>query len=627
MAGSRFAEGLRLDRMPAPSNPATGQDAIWADANGKIIAQDLNGVKNFLSRYQLPDSWTTWGHSYFQYLFGTFYQSGRADALFRSALDIEFTNWRNKAINGAEILREDRWYGGWAKVMQEVVKPQRGAPYVSDGGATLLLYGINDVGATPGTQAQIRAMYANALRAVISRVRASVFYDNSFNVGAGLRTNYGAGFANYTTGVTPFASSGLAATPALRRATSTTSATITLTLPSDYAGEPVVVQFIAEPSATAGGTVTFSGTAGVTGTLTTVGSVPAAATGRHIPVVRRITNLTASNAGQTIIMTATSVVTEMFFDGWWLETNYPPPVLVANCARVRADAQAGYANAPTDTDIANLNATIISVVGEFDAMVQIADIDTALAKTTAFFGADGLHPNELGAARIADAFLYATNSLVPTNPAYPTLNMNTSSPRASSVRKPRYSGAFYSVEAQEATVDIAPVAGDIRWAPFLITEGREKYIRAGLRLAAGGSAAGTIRWGIYDDVDWKGYPQNLIAEIPNVGGAAFSVGTAAGAVFNPASGTGSISWEMDPGLYWLAFKFDTAGTGQAYECFTGPDRYQIMATINPGDLASLDHPICFVQGGNAAGPLPTQFNPNLGLFPNFAFPKFCLQAA
>lgn len=624
MPGIRNA--LRLARQSVPSNPPAGYDALFSDSSGRVRTVDANGVGQYLTKYQLPDSWTTWGHSYFAYIFGTFYQSGRADSLFRSAMDIEFTNWRNKAVNGAEILREDRYYGGWAKVMQEVVKPQRSAPYVSDGGATLVLYGINDIGSTPGsTQTQIRAMFGNALRAVISRCRASVFFDNSFSVGT--RTTYGAGWVNYTTAVSTFASSGLAATPALRRATSTTSATITCTLPSDYNGEPVVVQFIAEPSATAGGTVTFSGTAGVTGTLATTGVVPSGATGRHIPVVRRITGLTSANAGQTIIMTLSSVTTQMFFDGWWLETKYPPPVIVALCARVLAGAYAGYANTPTDTDVANLNATITSIVGEFDALVQIADIDTALNKDALNFGPDGLHPNEVGAARVTDAFLNAVNALVPTVPGSPTLNMNTSSPRAGVVRKPRISGFFYGPEGQEATTDLAPTAGDIRWAPFLLTEGREKYTRIAIRLGAGGSVAGSIRWGIYDDVDWKGYPNNLIVEVPNVGGAAFAVGTTAGMVANPASGTGSISWEMDPGLYWLAIKFETAGTGQSYECFTGPDRYNIMPQLNPGDLSSLDHPMCWVQGGFSAGALPTAFNPNSGLFANAFFPKVGLQAA
>lgn len=616
----RLDSPLRLKRQTTVSSPAAGLDAVASDANGKIVAVDPNGVKNYLTKYTKPDYWQTFGHSYFQFLFGTFYQSGRADALLRAALDIETGNWRNWAVNGASVIQEGNWRGGWARVMQEVVKPQRAAPYVSDGGATLLCYGINDIGGFSGlSQAQAQALVTHALRAVISRCRASVYFDNGFSVGT--RTTYGAGWTAFSTGVADYSSSA----GTLRRATSTTSATITLTLPSDYTGQAVVPQFIAE--AAVGGTVTFSGTAGVTGTLSTLSQVPSGG-GVKTPVVRRITNLTSANAGQTIVMTLSSVTTQMLFDGWWLEADYPPPVIVSNAARVLTAGYAGYANAIGDTDIANLNAnSIVPVVAEFtDGMVQLADMDAALNKTTDRFGADGLHPNERGAGYIAQSYQDAIDRLVPTIAAAPTLNMNVSSPRAGYVRRPRISGFWYGPEGQEATADIVPVAGDIRWAPFIVTEGRERYPRAGIRLAAGGSVAGTIRWGVYSDIAWRGYPGSLIAEIPNVGGAAFSVGTTAGVVNNPASGTGSISWELDPGLYWLALKFETTGTGQAYECLTGPDTHNIMPQLN-GDLSGLERPICFVQGGWASGALPNQFDPTLGLFPNSTFPKFALQVA
>ena len=616
---TRFDAPLRLKRQTSIASPAAGLDAVASDANGKIVAVDSNGVKNYLTTYAKPDYWQTFGHSYFQFLFGTFYQTGRADALLRGALDIETGNWRNWAVNGASVIQEGNWRGGWTRVMQETPKPQRTAPYVSDGGATLLCYGINDIGGFSGlSQSQAQALVTHALRAVISRCRASVYYDNAFSVGT--RTTYGAGWTAMT-GATDYSSSA----GTLRRATSTTSATITLTLPSDYTGQTVAIQFIAE--ANAGGSVTFSGTAGVTGTLATSSLIPSGG-GVKTPVVRRITNLTSSNAGQTIIMTLTSVTTQMLFDGWWLEADYPPPVIVSNAARVLTAGYAGYANTIGDTDIGNLNTnSIIPVVAEFtDGMVQLADMDTALGKATDRFGADGLHPNERGAGYIAQAYQDAIERLVPTTAAAPTLNMNVSSPRAGYVRRPRISGFWYGPEGQEATADMVPVAGDIRWAPFIVTEGRERYPRAGIRLATGGSAAGSIRWGVYSDVAWKGYPGSLIAEIPNVGGGAFSVGTTAGVVYNPASGTGSISWELDPGLYWMAIKFETAGTGQAYECLTGPDTFNIMPRLNV-DLSHLEHPICFVQGGYSAGALPNQFDPTLGLFPNSTFPKFCLQVA
>lgn len=618
---------LEVRRRSSLSNPPAGYDSIGTNSNGRIIAVDSSGNQTWLSKYNKPDFWNAWGHSYFQYIFGTFYQTGRSDAILKAALDIEGGNWRNWAVNGAAVIQQGNYFGGWARVMQEAVRPQRGAPYVSDGGASLVAYGINDIGGFSSlSQAQAQALVKHALRAVISRLRASVFFDNGYSVGT--RTTYGSGWTAMT-GANDYSSS----RGTLRRATSTTSATITLTLPTDFTGQTVVVQFVAE--AAAGGSVAFSGTAGATGTLATSGLIPSGAPVKT-PVVRRITGLPASAAGKTIIMTMTSVTSQMLFDGWWLEADYPPPIIVANAARVQTAGYSGYANAIGDTDIQNLNAnSIVPVVAEFDGMVQLADMDGALNKLPECYGPDGLHPNEKGAGRVAEAFQDAIEALVPTDPVFPTLNMNVSSPRAGYNRRPRISGFWYSVESSQAVsnqvIGTNLSAGEIRWAPFLVTEGREKYIQAGFRVAVAGTSSATIRWGIYDDVAWKGYPGRLIAEIPNVGGGAFTVPRAVGAALNPATGTGSISWAVEPGLYWLAFKIDTAGSGQSLECWTGPDSTGIMPRLN-SDMTNLSAspgtgPICFVQGGYAAGALPAVFDASLGLFPNGVFPKFSLLVA
>lgn len=585
-----------------------GQDGTTAVAHaiGATVDHAASG-RDFAQTTQQPDSWQGLGHSYFQIAGGTFYQSGRADAIFLRALDVELTNWRNRAVNGAMLIAEGRAQGGWTRAMQEGGRPQRTAPYVSDGGATAICWGINDIGKVGGsTQAQIRVMYEHALRAVISRCRSAVYYDNAFSVGT--RTTYGTGFASLAA-QTEFSSSA----STLRQATTTTSATITLTLPADYAGETVVTQFIAAPS-TAGGTVTYSGTAGVTGTLTTLSVVPSGG-GTHVPVVRRITGLTSANAGQSIIMTATSVTTSMLFDGWWLESKYPPPVLVCNCARVLAAGYAIYANVIGDTDVASLNTSISNIVAEFDQMVRLADIDTALGKDPLNFSTDGLHPNEVGAAMIADTLKNALSVLVPVIESFPTLNMNPSSPRASAQRKPRLSTFYYSVEASESWITANPPAQQMWAAPFVVTEGRESYNGLATRLAAGGSSAGTIRWGVYDDVDWIGYPQNLITEPTS--GAALSLGTAAGIV------TGSLTWVPDPGLYWICYKQITQGTNQAIACVEGPDRWGIMPQLDPTTLAQLNTPIAWVLGGQGAGALPSRYPPGASV--DFVFPLMALK--
>jgi lysophospholipase L1-like esterase len=596
------------------------QDGTTGQAHpvGATVDHGVSG-RDFSQSPRLPDFWNAFGHSYFAYAFGTFYQSGRADSLFRSAMDIEYTNWRNRAVNGSRLIAEGRANGGWTRVMQELVRPQRNAPYAPDGGAYVLCFGINDIGSIPGsTQAQIQSMYQQVLRSVISRCRSAVVYDNGYSVGT--RTTYGAGFTALTAQTDWSSSAGT-----LRRATTTTSATITLTIPSDYAGEDIAVQFIAEPG-TAGGSFTRSGTAGITGTFSTLGVVPTSAA-THIPVVDRITTLTSANAGQTIIYTLSSVTTQVLFDSWWLEANTAPPVLVLNTARLAAGGTgySGYSNVIGDTDVTNLNTAIAPVIAEFDQMVRLCDMDSTLNRDPLLFASDGLHPNELGGARIADALLNGISVLVSTFEAYPAMNMNSSSPRAGVLRRPQNSGLYYSTPAQEPITTITPVAQDLYAAPFPITEGRVQYSRAATRLAAGGTVAGTIRWGIYDDVDGKGYPQCLVAEIGNVGGGAFSLGTTAGIVATPTSGTGSIFWVLDPGLYWICMKIITPGTGQALECLTGPDQLGIMPQLNPGDLSSLTTPIGYVIGGQGTGALPSVW-PSGG-FVVGAFPKMGLLVA
>ena len=563
----------------------------------------------------VPSVFTIYGHSYANWVNGVTFQTGRTDALFREALNLPFSNWANFAVSGSLLTKEGRSTGGWARVMQENVRPVHGAPYYPDGGGHALIWGLNDIGSLGGsTQAQIRATYSLVLTAVISRLRASVVFENDFSVGT--RTSYGAGFTTQT-GTSDFSSGS-----SVHKATTTTSATVTMTLPSDYAGEPIAIQWIAQAGAT-NGAVTYSGTAGVTGSLTLTNSVQSGAS-THVPVITRITNLTAANAGQTIVATVSSVDASgaVLFDCWWLEAKQAPPVVVANVARVTN--YTGYANTIGDADVTALNSTIATVAASFDGMVQVADIDSAINKTATWFSSDGFHPNEFGTAAAAGAMRDAVRRLTPTVTATPALNMTVSTPIQGAIRQPRLSGNWYSVPAQEPITTITPTVGDLYAAPFYVTSGREQYNRIATRLAAGGTVAGSIRWGMYDDQKGIGYPQCLVSEATGNSGA-MSLGTTAGMVLNPASGNGSIFWAPDPGLYWLVILIVTAGTGQALECVTGPEKYGVIPTLNPGDLSNLNTPVSWVIGGQGTSALPTVFPASGTTFVSGVFPKMALQ--
>lgn len=508
------------------------------------------------------------------YTIGTLDQTGRADSIFRATMDVEHNNWRNYASTGAMLTEQGRSQGGYTRVLQEVTKSTRTAPYAADGGAAILCYGINDMG-NKGVTTQLRTAFQHALRTCISRWRASAVYEDSYNNGSSPgQVAYGAGFVqsagtqDFTSGTTN------------RRATTTTSATVTITLPSDYTGQTVVVSFIGA-AGVFGGTVTFSGTAGVTGTLSTSNIMPS---GTHCPVVRRITNLTSSNASQTIIMTATAIDASggVEFDCWWLEANNPPPVIVCNIARLTATGYASYPNTVTDSDVATWNIAIGDVVAEFDPMVQIADLDSALNKDSTLISVDGVHPNEFGAAKISDALLNAVKRLGPSGTYGVAGQLNVSSPRSGQLAIPRRSGFWYTSDFPTTGSNYTAIAGDLFAMPIQVTGGRERWIQFAVEAIA--SVTGTaIRWGLYDDISYTGYPQCLITEATSAG--AFTITTGAGVKTSPTSGTGSINQPLDPGLYWLALKFTTVGVTHTFRTLKGPSPFlPNLSTTGAGSI-------------------------------------------
>lgn len=558
--------------------------------------------------YQTPDFWNVFSHSYMQYAFGTYYQTGRADALFFASMDTEGTNRMNWGVNGARACIEGYSTGGFARFFKGSKKPQRGGPYVADGGGALFCYGINDLGLV-GNTSQIKTAFGHAMRTMISRWRMSVIYENGFQVGT--RTSYGAGFGSV-------AATGYTSGDSAHWCTATTNANFTLTLPSDYNGETVSVCLVGA-GGVSGGVVTWGGTTGVSGTTSTSNILPSSAVS-HCPVTKRFTGLTAANAGQTITGTVNTLDSggAVMFDYWGLESKDPPPVIVCNTARLTASGYtSNYASwsgteASRDQDVVDLNSTLAGVVAEFDGMVQVADIDSIINKQASFLASDGLHPNEYGAAAIVDAIQDARKRLSPTS-ASQTRNFNTPSPRASSVRKPRFSGSWhttsYSAVGTELTVTTGAAAGTLWAIPMLVTEAKEFWNRLAMKVGATGGSASTIRWGIYDDVSWSGYPQEIVSE-PTAASGALSTGTTANTlIMSPTSGSGSFQTVMDPGLYWLALLTVTAGASQTWVTLNGDGNGvglpNLDASGNPTTAAAM--PNGWKATGVATTAMPTTF--------------------
>jgi hypothetical protein len=549
--------------------------------------------------YNKPDVWNWFSHSYGDGNAGSYDQTGRMDAVFRQMMDIEFTNWRKYSVSGARLVVEGASAGGWATFFRETSGgkfPSKTFPYTGEGGALAMVFGINDLGTLGGATTQILAAYEHALRSVVSRWRASTIREESH--------------ASVVFGGTWTLDSGMQdrASSSTVRYHATTGGTFTITLPSDYDGSPISICLTGR-NGTNGGTVTYSGTAGVTGTQVTndvmpSGSLSACAT------VKRITNLTSANAGQTIIGTVTANTGLVYFDCWWIESKSPPPVLVANVAKLPSSPgylakYPSWTVTPTgsyDGDVNAMNAVITSVISEFDGMVQLADIDGALAANANNFS-DGLHPNDLGAAKCADAFMDAVNRLTPNAQYGVASQMNTPAAKSAAVRTLSRSAFWYAPEYASAGT-VAGTAGTMFAMPLQITEARTRWTNWAMEVSGGTSitVGYNLRFGLYNDLNYTGYPDTLLQEMTVAG--ALSTSTTTGV---KTSNAGGFIWQPDPGFYWLVSKVETLATGTSVTLRTcvGPNRYMPNATTS-GGLASAGY-MAWQLTGQAAGVFPSTF--------------------
>lgn len=631
----------------------------------------------------LPVYWTYFGHSYYQGAYGTHNPQGRADSIMRNLFGLpQFQFTQNHAVIGSRCTFSGNSTGGWTRVVQNVLGNtfNPSAPDIAQQGAFFLGWGINDIG-NAGNTAQCNTAYQHALRTCISRCRCSRAFNASQTAGVGAFT-YGAGFSQVS-----FAWE-QSAGDSYYTATSTTGATVSWTIPADYAGGTVTFMFLSNPGVL-GASWTFGGTAGVTGTVSTSNILPAAMAAGRVPVCRRITNLTSANAGQTITLTVAAIDAggSADFGGAWIESPWPPPVLVANTARLSAagystnysktyasslsgtavastpatitlasgttaglstsgavtcpsaggtvtisytggpgttlntltgcTASGGSGNyssstltwgGPTDADVLALNSYLYSLVAEFDGMVQLVDLDSAIGKNAAALGSDGLHPNELGAAQVADAFYLACQNLAPFSGYGEASQMNVPNQAQVPLIMPRVSGHWYTSPALggAAGTPYSAVAGDLFAIPFTCTRQGEVWFQWSVETLAG-SAAATVEFAVLDDRGGSGLPKYLYA---NPCSGAVTLATGAAVYNSPASaGNGYLNLAPDPGLYWLALYIVTAGTGVTFRTLKGPSLLMPMLPSGGGGST-----YCGVKATGQAGiPVSWPFPSDSGL--------------
>jgi len=545
--------------------------------------------------------WDAYGHSFFAGTAGGFDNTDRMDGALRAALGIEWSDFRNFCVGGAKLTYTIASNGGYPQFLNQITKPARTAwPYAAgDAGGCFLVWGVNDIGNTPVANLPSYVQtYPHCLRAAISRFRSSVIH---YITNATRWTSFGTNFSTVapTVGAT---STGDYSSGSIKKVTVIDSAgtsTATYTVPTDWTGGVIGFGLIST-SGTAGGTWTWGGTVtsyidvllGTNGNgSTTYTGGNAAVGGQTLAfgyVCRRFT-VPASGAGLTITLKLTQVDASgsAAIDAAWLEAYNPGPVIVLNCPRPLLIGYQGYSQntnwsgavsvTSPNADVAALNVIMAGVVAEFDSMVQLANLDGALNQNnslptgvTSLYFSDGLHPNEYGNAKCCDAIIAAVQLCRPSIPLGESAQFATPNSRSGPRRRPILTGQYHLPECASLSSSTlySCAAGDVFAIPFALTEMRILPVTFACQQSNAPATSGSnIRWGVYNDPNWIGYPQGLVFEVHAA--AALALGTTAGVkTQNPPVRP------LDPGLYWIVFKVDSLGTTVS-QLFTivGPSPY------------------------------------------------------
>lgn len=265
-------------------------------------------------------------------------------------------------------------------------------------------------------------------------------------------------------------------------------------------------------------------------------------------------------------------------------------------------------HAAADADVVTLNGWMSTVVAEFDSMVQIADLDAAMGSDvnlpsyleSYFATIDGLHPNEYGSAVAAAAMFQALQRCAPSDsgPLVPLETIAISGPISGNDRWPRrqltqvYMGPFASF----STLATFTAIGTLFAHPIVITESGEKWGAMQIEVSTAFTTQTTLRIGVYDDPNWTGYPQNLWKELTSGGTLATSTTTG-------VKTSAAMNWWMEPGLYWLVIKSETAGVAGSVRSVLGPTPLMPNWATAGGSAP----PIGWTITGLAAAVLPNVF--------------------
>jgi len=232
-----------------------------------------------------------------------------------------------------------------------------------------------------------------SLRRAIERLRAG----GSFEAHTGAEWTFDGSWSNVTE---PTTSTG----GGIRRA-SANGATWGLAVPDTFPGG--TLRFYGYKLPGYGAVETFTVDGVEHGSVDNRGSTIAGAGGE--PWEYRIA---LSPGAHDITGVVSSISSFEWLNGADFEAGQKPLVIVLNTAR--APAYPGSDHPITDQDVADSNAAVtamISTVYGSDNRVVLVDIDAVLNKDPSRFGVDQIHPNDIGAALIAQAIADEVNAV------------------------------------------------------------------------------------------------------------------------------------------------------------------------------------------------------------------------
>ena len=401
-----------LDDLAAPTpsfahNALTGRSATDAHPDEAVTVADTvlaavnvgTAIAELRRRGLRSSKWFHVGHSY-AWLYPDDPATTGMISMVANLLGAEFTN---HGVSGSNFLLpghdESAGNGGWVNLAHKLPLPARtysgGAGFPARRGMHSLQTYLNDINSYGATLTPLRDGVKDSARFACSWMRAAGgFRHDEASTGQSTTGSWATTADDTNTPGTSYSQ------------TTDATATWTVVPPSRANGCVITLVFLCDY---VGGSVPASAI------TFTVGGLPATPLGYSAGFDTRERWPAAVAANGVMVarfaMPAGSVSTIVATTGaggarrWGYLIERPSPMLLCDVARTVT-----YGGAGSDAIVANVNTDLDTVVAEFDALIKVIEMDTALAKTTDYFS-DNVHPNQKGHDLVAAATAVAFNSL------------------------------------------------------------------------------------------------------------------------------------------------------------------------------------------------------------------------